>query len=57
MPEVSKKLILELKKIIKEEYGREVTYGEAREIANGMVGYYSTLIKIHNREQNERGHH
>jgi len=37
-------MILELQKIIKEEYGREVSLAEAFEIGNGMVVIY----KIYN---------
>lgn len=43
---VSEKLILELQKIIKEEYGREVSIAEASEIGNGMVGYFDLLAKM-----------
>jgi hypothetical protein len=44
---VSKELILELLQIIKEEYGREVSFREASEIANGTVGYFDLLAKMY----------
>jgi hypothetical protein len=47
MSQVSKELVLELQVIIKEEYKKEVTIEEASEIANGLVGYFNTLAKIH----------
>lgn len=43
---VSKELILELQQIIKGEYGREVSFEEASEIANGLVGYFDLLAKM-----------
>lgn len=47
MSQVSKELILELQTIIKEESGKEVTFEEVSKIANGLVGYFDTLAKIH----------
>lgn len=43
---VSEKLILELQKIIKAEYGREPSFAEDSEIANGLVGYFDLLAKM-----------
>lgn len=43
---VSKDLILELQKIIKEDYGREPSLAEVSEIANGLVGYFDLLAKM-----------
>ena len=53
MPQVSEVKILELQKIIKEDYGREVSLKEATEIANDLVGYFDTLGKIYHRMKTE----
>lgn len=50
---LSQGTIEELRQIIGEEYGREVSQAEASEIARTMVGYYDLLAKIHHREQTE----
>lgn len=42
---------MELKEIIKQEYGRELSLAEASEIANTLVGYFDLLAKIHHRDQ------
>jgi hypothetical protein len=44
---VSEERILELQQIIKEEYGEEVSFAKASEIANGLVGYFDLLAKMH----------
>ena len=46
---VSEKKILELQKIIREDYSREVSFKDASEIANGLVGYFDTLAKIYDK--------
>ncbi|MDX9913513.1 MAG: hypothetical protein RBS77_02955 [Candidatus Moranbacteria bacterium] len=51
---VSEKLILELQKIIKAEYGREPSIAEVSEIANGLVGYFDLLLKIDRRNENNK---
>lgn len=51
MSEVSKERILELQKIIKEEYHKEVSYKEAYEIGNNLVGYFSLLWEIDQRNK------
>lgn len=48
---LSEATILELKEIIKEEFGRELSLAEASEIANTLVGYFDLLAKIHHRDQ------
>jgi hypothetical protein len=50
MAEISRKLIDELKTIIKEEYGKELTNQEASEMARDLVGYFDLLAKIYHRE-------
>ena len=49
MSQVSKESILELQTIIKEEYDKEVSFEEVSKIANGLVGYFDTLAKIHHK--------
>lgn len=46
MPELLKTTIEELRKIIHEEYGVVLSFGEASEIAYGLVGYFDVLAKI-----------
>ena len=53
MSQVSKELVSELQTIIKEEYEKEVSFEEASDIANGLVGYFDTLAKIHYRDEKE----
>lgn len=48
---VSKELILELKQVIKEEYEKDITFEEASEIANGLVGYFDLLAKIKHKNE------
>lgn len=52
MSKVSKELVVELQKIIKEESGKDVTFEEASKIANGLVGYFDTLAKIQHKIDN-----
>lgn len=54
MSRVSKKRILELQTIIKEEYGKEISFAEVSEIAHNLVGYFDTLAKIHHKDQNKK---
>jgi hypothetical protein len=46
---ISKETVMELKKIIKEDYGKELSYEEVWEIAHGLVGYFDLLAKINHR--------
>jgi hypothetical protein len=48
---LSEAIILELKEIIEQEYGRELSLAEASEVANTLVGYFDLLTKIHHRDQ------
>jgi len=43
---VSKQMLLKLKIIIKDEYGRDLTDGEVFEIGNGLVRYFKTLKRL-----------
>lgn len=47
----SKELILELQKIAKEKQGKELTYEEASEAANNLVGFFDLLLKIDSRNK------
>ena len=44
---VSEKRILELQQIIKDEYGLELDFHEASEIATNLVAFYSYVYKLH----------
>jgi len=51
---VSQQLLQELKKIIKEEYTRDLSVEEISQIGNGLVGYFDLLAKIkHEENENE----
>lgn len=50
---LKKATIEELRQIIAEDYGRELTFGEVEVIANGLVGYFDILAKIYHRGQNK----
>lgn len=47
---VSQALLNELKVIIREDYEKDFTDKEIYELANGLVGFYDTLAKIHHRD-------
>ena len=53
MAQLSEKLILELQKIIKEDYGKEVTLSEARNIGETLTDYYDLLGKIYHKIKTE----
>lgn len=46
MPQVSKECVLELQRIIKEEYGKNIPFEEAGEIARNLVGCFDLLAKM-----------
>lgn len=48
---ISEATIQELKQILKEDYGKEVTQAEVSEIARTLVGYFDLLAKIYHREK------
>lgn len=43
---VSQKLLLELKKIIEEDYGIKLTLAEVMEVATTLVNFAETAMKI-----------
>jgi hypothetical protein len=46
---LSNATIQELRQIILEDYGQEISMTEASEIANDLVGYFDLLAKIYHR--------
>jgi len=53
---VSKELVKELQTIISEEYGRKVSFKQASDIANGLVGYFDLLAKVDYRIKHDHEH-
>ena len=51
MVQLSKERILEWQKILKEDYGKEVSFAEAAEAANNLVGFFDLLLKIDRRNR------
>jgi len=47
---ISEATIREMREILHEDYGREVTQAEASEITHALVGYFDLLAKIYHRE-------
>ena len=43
---LSEQTILELRQILKDEYGRELTPAETSEVAYTIVGYFTSLAKM-----------
>lgn len=43
---VSRQLLLELKKVIEEDYGIKLTLAEVTEVAMTLVGFAETVMKI-----------
>ncbi|MFH1292195.1 MAG: hypothetical protein ABIH87_03285 [bacterium] len=43
---LSEESIKEFQQIVKEEYGEELTFKNASEIANGLVDYFSILKEL-----------
>jgi len=50
MSNLSKERILEWQELFKEEYGKELSFAEAEEAANNLVGFFDLLLKIDMRE-------
>ncbi len=44
---LSEPIIQELREIIKRDYGREISFEEASEIAHGLVRGFDLMSKIH----------
>jgi len=43
---ISKKMTVKFQKIVKEEYGKELTYKEARKIVNDLVELFDVLARM-----------
>lgn len=54
MPEVSKRLVLELQKMMEEKSGRKISFEEVSEAARHLVGFFDLLWKIDQRNK-QRG--
>lgn len=54
MSNLSKERIAEFRKIVREEYGKELTDAEVFEITSGLVGYFGLLAKIHHKQTQEK---
>jgi hypothetical protein len=52
---ISDKLILELQAIIKDEYGRDLSFDEVAKIGNDLVVIFDTLAKINFRVKHHKG--
>jgi len=50
----SKDFVLHIQKITKEKTGKELTYQEADESIDNLVGFFDLLLKIDNRNKNAK---
>lgn len=50
---LSKTRVEELQRIMKEEYGKEMSYSEAHNFGTKLVGYFDLLVKIDHRVKKE----
>ena len=46
MVQLSRETISKWQKILKEDYGREISFAEASEAAHNLVGFFDLLLKI-----------
>ena len=53
MSNLSKERILEWQELFKEKYGEELSFTEAEEAANNLVGFFGLLLKIDMRENSQ----
>jgi hypothetical protein len=53
MAQLNEKTIQALQEILRDEYGREVSFIETTEIASALVGYFDLLAKINHRGTNK----
>jgi len=53
---ISEATIKEIQQILKEDYGKDITYAEASEITRTLVGYFDLLAKIYHREKTENNY-
>ena len=50
---LSKESIIEFQLIVKEEFGEDLSFKEASEIANGLIDYFSLLKELRIRNLQE----
>ncbi len=50
---LSNQTIEDLRQIVREDYGREITEAEASQTASMLIGYFDLLAKIHHRNKHE----
>ena len=46
MTQFSKERILEFQKIFKDKYGKKLSFAEATEAANNLIGFFDLLLKL-----------
>lgn len=51
---LSEPTIQELRQILKEDYGLNVSFEEAAEIANTLTSYYEIVLKVYARQANDK---
>lgn len=49
MSKISKNLLSELKQILKEDHGIELSYQELEKMGYSLIGYFDLLVKINKR--------
>ena len=54
MAKLSKETILELQQILKEEYGKKLSFAEATEAASNLVGFFDLLAKTEARTRKNK---
>lgn len=54
MFDISDEKYEELRLILEKQSGRAYTFEEAKEIGEGLVDFYSLLIKLNGKEQNPK---
>jgi len=52
MPQFSRERILELQRIFEKEYKKKISFAEATEAANNLVGFFDLLLKIDRKNKN-----
>lgn len=47
-------LIEELRQIVKEDYGQDLDFKDAYNLANGLINYFDLLAKLHHRNHEDK---
>ena len=53
MAQLNVRTVQALQEILRDEYGREVSFAETAEIASALVDYFDLLARIYHREKNK----